>query len=217
MPLLRTISHENLTLLLWQTNEDLSALSKLLGNKKVDLLNQATIQFKNLTRQKEWLSVRAALASYLGSNITVEYHKNGSPYLKGSAFHISISHTTDFVLIGLHPSYPLGVDIETFSPKVNNVLTFFTSTEENTCQSSMEKQIWYNLILWSAKESLYKAMGNKYAVNMKDNFFIPPFYLKKSGHFKAYYQYNGYRYPIMINYSCKEKFVITTCLKKSFI
>lgn len=85
-------------------------------------------------------------------NRPVLYLDNGKPYTEGSP--ISISHSGEFVLIGIH-NKEIGVDIEVikpFNPRL--IARYFTKDEQDfiKCDADFFK-------IWTVKEAYLKLTG----------------------------------------------------------
>lgn len=100
-------------------------------------------------RRIELLSVRALLKA-VGINQTIHYN-DSKPYLDNG--YISISHSADIAAIIYNPDYPLGIDIEKISPRIQRIATRAFSDEEiAVANGDLEKLT----ILWNCKECVFK-------------------------------------------------------------
>ena len=108
-------------------------------------------------RQREWLTVRTLLKKMLGEEKQISYTTTGKPYLADSSYHISISHTKAYVALALDENYPVAVDIEQISSRVEKIRSRFMSETEEQHLSKTQPLI-HLLLHWSAKEALYKYM-----------------------------------------------------------
>jgi phosphopantetheine--protein transferase-like protein len=75
----------------------------------------------------------------------------------------------------------VGIDIEAISPRILKIKEKFLSTNELECIDSTH-EINHLLLCWSAKESVYKAMG-KEDVDFKTHLQIAPFIPLEQGIF----------------------------------
>lgn len=97
----------------------------------------------------ELLSVRALLKA-VGINQTIHYN-DSKPYLDNG--YISISHSADIAAIIYNPDYPVGIDIEKISPRIQRIATRAFSDEEiAAANGDLEKLT----ILWNCKECVFK-------------------------------------------------------------
>lgn len=100
-------------------------------------------------RRIELLSVRALLKA-VGINRTIHY-SDSKPYLDNG--YISISHSADIAAIIYNPDYPVGIDIEKISPRIQRIATRAFSDEEiAAANGDLEKLT----ILWNCKECVFK-------------------------------------------------------------
>jgi len=124
-------------------------------------------------RKREWLSIRVLIKELLGEEKEILYNSSGKPYLSDNSFYIGISHTKGYAALILNKENEVAIDIEKISTKVENVRKRFVSEEEEKALSSSEKFI-HLLLLWSAKESLFKRLGID-DVDFKKHLHIHPF------------------------------------------
>lgn len=215
MALQRTFREGEMTLYFWKIEEKPSDFLSLLGNDGPKRLEEASQKFSNEQKQLEYLAERAILFSLFGGKVALGHDSAGAPIIYGeNAPQISISHTKDWVLLALHPSCRIGVDIEFFSERVNKIVAHFMQPEEAVSLTEKEAQTYYNLVVWCAKEALFKAVGAK-DTYLKDNFFVPPFELSQSGHFTAFFIHNKKHTPYKVSYSCDKTFVRASCISSS--
>ena len=77
------------------------------------------------------------------------------PYVKGKKGYISISHTKDLIAIIYSKKNSVGIDIELISDRVLKIAHKFTHKEEEKLTLKGASKI-STLILWCAKEAMYK-------------------------------------------------------------
>jgi phosphopantetheinyl transferase len=86
------------------------------------------------------------------------------PFLQNEAYHFSISHCSDYAAVIVSKEDRVGVDIELFSKKIENVKHKFLSEAELEIIKQITKSsiINYQLLIaaWSIKETIYKWYGN---------------------------------------------------------
>lgn len=103
----------------------------------------------------------------------------GKPYLKNSKFHISLSHSGEYVT-AIISKYKVGIDIQEISKKVEKIKSKFLSKQElKQCDNDILRLNRY----WTAKEALYKGYGKK-GLAFIENIIVTPF-KKKKNYFKA--------------------------------
>lgn len=107
---------------------------------------------KSKKRQMEVASWRELLRSGFGITCDVLYHPSGAPYLVGSEYFISVSHSSSFVAIILSDS-ACAIDIESISRDFKRVSSRYVTPSEALL---LPNEPLLLPILWSAKEVLYK-------------------------------------------------------------
>ncbi|MFR9649026.1 MAG: 4'-phosphopantetheinyl transferase superfamily protein [Rikenellaceae bacterium] len=123
-------------------------------------------RFKSQSRRCEWLMSRATVRRELrsmGLSVdqvaqVIEYAPCGAPLLSrelNANLNISISHSRDCVAVALSERR-CAVDIEQPERRVEHLLSRFASPREVEIVESLELN---PLVLWCAKESLYKMAG----------------------------------------------------------
>ena len=150
------------------TSEEL--LSQL---EKKELYLPVISRIKLEKRKQEWLAVRILLKELLGEEKDVEYDAWGKPFFKDNSYQISISHTPGYVAVILNPEHPVGIDIEQITNKVERVKDRFLS-EEEIKHISKEKELIHLLLHWSAKETIFKALGESEVI-FNEQLHIKPF------------------------------------------
>lgn len=119
-------------------------------------------QFESLgheKRKREFLSARIALNQLMNQSVEVQYDEDRKPFLKDHSVHISISHSTRYLAVMMHPIAVVGIDIEEISSRVSKVYKRFLSAEEQSYL--LPDDIQSLQIAWSAKECLYKMIGKE--------------------------------------------------------
>ena len=111
-------------------------------------------------RRTEWLAVRYLLHQMSGREIRGACLKDsfGKPYLEGSVYQISMSHTQGLAAIIAGPK-PVGIDIQKKVSKIDRIAPKFVNEQEIILFDDLSTEILH--VLWGAKECLYKAYGRK--------------------------------------------------------
>ena len=139
----------------WEISETTDQLLALLQPKDEELISY--LQFRNELRKREWLAARLLLKQMTGSNASIAYDPTGKPLLQGSAGHISISHSSNCVVIYYHQQQHPGIDIELITRNVERASRKFLSPAElidctvNDLPSNREM-----MLRWCAKEAVFK-------------------------------------------------------------
>lgn len=137
----------------WKITETEEQLKDLVTLSDVE--NNFIFSFKRKQRRKELLATRALLARLI-PNEHIHYN-NRNPFLVNSTKEISISNSDKLVVIQLNDeSEKTGIDIQFYSDTVLKVKHKFLHKQEYGLFNETNELEILNII-WSAKESLYKA------------------------------------------------------------
>ncbi len=144
---------------LYQYNQN---SNELLENVQLSVSDQEKINsFSSKKRKKEWLAVRHLVnILHLGQNIQLVYDENGKPFLNNGT-KISISHSDNFVAIALSKYHEIGIDIQYFKEKIQNIQSrFLHHKEQDFIQlKNEEEQLQFLHYYWTAKEAIYKTIS----------------------------------------------------------
>jgi phosphopantetheinyl transferase len=156
-------------------------------------------------RAVEWLTTRIMLYTLLGEEKKIVKKETGQPYLSDNSYRISISHTKKYAAILLHPTLPVGVDIETISERVKKIAYKFISDNEYIDPS---QEIVHQLLHWSAKESLFKLISES-EIDFKQHLHIEPFTPLSEGLIRAKETKSSDEKSFTIHYKVREDYVMT--------
>jgi 4'-phosphopantetheinyl transferase len=202
----QVIVFEDAKIMVWELTENIEALKE-----QLDLSEQEKIAFDKIVSDKrklEFLGIRVALKSLLGTEIQIEYDREGKPYLSDQSYHISISHSNKWIAVMAHSSRKAGIDIECPTDKIQKLYQRFLSITEQK-ELSDGKDIRQLLLAWSGKEALYKIIG-KEAVDFANQLRIFPFEVKPSGEMKAQHIPSDSFYQLF--YQLTEQYTLVYCL-----
>lgn len=159
MPLTDSLhTSDGITIYLWNPTETVQELLQQLDNTSFLSGSEAPdIHRLPAKRACEILTIRVLIQQIFGDSSLLAYHPNGAPYLQHFNGHISISHTRSCVALGIHPSQKIGIDVENKTEKICRIQKKFINTDEAE-QLSPQDPVTGITFLWSAKESLYKAL-----------------------------------------------------------
>ena len=101
---------ESSVLGLWHVTESVEELYQSVHLSTSDIEVYKTK--KNDTRRKEWLAIRNLLNVMVSGSVEIRYDENGVPHLSGSEYHISMSHSGDYVCVYLDRFKSVGVDVQ---------------------------------------------------------------------------------------------------------
>ena len=147
-------------LAVWQITETHDELQAMLPSEILTDAELASI--KHPQKQIEFFCSRLTikfLADFLGIKyLGIKKDEHGKPYLVGSTWQMSLTHTSNFVAAIMHPTKALGMDMEKPSEKIRKIAhKFLSESEITTANNDLEKLCIY----WSAKEALYKLYGKR--------------------------------------------------------
>ena len=128
-------------------------------------------------RRLEWLASRYLVHHLFSDDPAwdrIPMHKDefGKPHLNDAEFHVSFSHSYEFVAVILG-KMTVGIDIQKFVPKITALERKFMRKVES--ESLSEKTRLEHLHLyWGAKEALYKCYGRR-RLDFKQHILVEPF------------------------------------------
>lgn len=189
---------------IWRMDESGDELSRQLAG--TDLCRQADERFRAPHRRQEWLSVRLLLRHLLGTDKEIAYLPSGKPYLVDGSFHISISHTRDYVAL-IVGQRPVGIDIEHYADRVRRVASKFMRSDEVPAPYQ-DDDTWSLLLHWSAKEVMFKCMDCS-EVDFCAHLQIFPFVPQVQGEFSAREYRTEQQRTFLIRYLLHPDFVLT--------
>ena len=109
----------------WEVAETESELLEIISIPKEEL--DELLYTKNSQLRLEKLAVRALLNKIFEDKVYLGHHDNGAPFIHNNLTHISITHTSKYVAIIVHPTEDVGIDIESldrdFSPVEKKALS----------------------------------------------------------------------------------------------
>lgn len=118
------------------------------------------------TRKSRSLRLQELAQRLFGTQI--EHKSSGEPYLVGEPiFQISISHTADLLAFSYSHVRRCGVDIELVSRRTEHLSRKFATARELEVATQVFRDN-PSLLIWCAKEALYKYMGQEGVDFLKD-------------------------------------------------
>ncbi|NND09390.1 MAG: 4'-phosphopantetheinyl transferase superfamily protein [Saprospiraceae bacterium] len=150
---------------IWEIDETDAFFEALL-----DLSQEESREVQQLKsrRRTEWLASRWLLHIISGRAARGILVKDefGKPYIAGSNWYISISHTHQYTAAIAAP-FLVGIDIQVRVEKITRIAKKFLSAHEAENVTG-QRPIDYMHIYWGAKECLYKAYGRRVLDFKKD-------------------------------------------------
>lgn len=137
-------------------------LERFLKKKNIDL--SALKNISNFNRKYEWMSVRALIIQEMPDEDVI-YNSNNKPFFKKSDAHLSISHSTNMIAVGINSQSEVGIDLQFITEKIIRIKQkFLDEREQSMCSNNPTELTCY----WSVKEALFKLYGIKDAY-LKEN------------------------------------------------
>ena len=164
MPFLKDfIINQNTKIKLWEVH-----LGEL-DYYELDEYNSNLINSKkNKLAKEQFLAVRKTL-ELENPSYKIRYDESGKPSIN-SDLNISISHSNHMVAIVLSGYSRTGIDIELKENKILNIKDKFLNELEKL-KDKFQSDVDYLTMIWTAKESIYKALGIK-GVSFSDDITI---------------------------------------------
>ena len=209
MPLIKSIKSDNSFTGIWHLTESTNMLSQMLRfYGKYNLPGHYTHQ----RRIAEWYAVRLILHEILPEkHFYIFYNEYGKPFLAAPEGFISISHTHGFVGVLFHRYNNCGFDMELLDRSVVSISHKFVRSDETSFLLDNPQQ--KTLMLWSAKEVIYKIYGKK-SLDFKDNLRILPFEYQQQGEIKGQLILNNDICSYDIQYSFQDHLLTTIAIEK---
>ena len=113
---------------------------------------------KGKNSKEYFLAVRKLLENE-DPELTIDYNLKGKPFLNKQKG-ISISHSNEIVAIAISNEIDFGIDIQYKTHKVFKILNKFLSKNESKFLDKTN-DLESLIKVWSAKESIYKALGKE--------------------------------------------------------
>lgn len=113
-------------------------------------------RFGSEQRRAEWLTWHAVVHRVLGRDAKVCYNEVGAPYVEGSKIHFSVSHSKSLLAV-LFSEHRCGVDMERLDRHFDRISSKYLTSDEQSLGSDAH----FMAAAWSAKEALYKYVGEK--------------------------------------------------------
>ena len=157
----------------WHITESHDELQALLPSEILTDAELASIHHPQ--KQIEFFCSRLTI-KYLADKLGIKYlgikkDEYGKPYLVGSTWQFSLTHTAEYIAVVMHETQALGIDMEQPSEKLLRIAhKYLSETEKNDADNDLDKLCIY----WSAKEALYKLYGKRKVIFI-DNLLISPF------------------------------------------
>ena len=198
---------EEALIAIWKIEETEQELLSLFENQETVL--QQIESITNSVRRCERLAVRALIKKLTKQEKTIVYQANGKPALSDNSFEISISHTKGFAAVILHPTKPVGIDIEIISEQAYRLKSRFMSIKEREAIDKDDEPV-VSLLHWTAKETMYKLISQE-GVDFAEHLSIFPFHLIDK-QIKATEYFTSQHKNFEIHVEISDQYVLTYCI-----
>ena len=156
---------------------------------------------KNELVREQFLAVRKIL-QLEDPSYKIRYDESGKPIIN-SDINISISHSKCMAAIVFSEHNKAAIDIEHKENKIINIQNKFLNDSEKL-ENGYQSNVDYLTMIWTAKESIYKALGIK-GVSFSDNIIIKNI-KKNKGH--GYYINGKEKYKFDLIFFSIEEYII---------
>ena len=156
---------------------------------------------KNELVREQFLAVRRTL-QLEDPSYKIRYDESGKPIIN-SDINISISHSKCMAAIVFSEHNEVGIDIQHKEKKIINIQDKFLNDSEKL-ENEYQCNIDYLTMIWTAKESIYKALGIK-GVSFSDNIIIKNINKNKS---HGYYINGKEKYKFDLKFFSIEEYIL---------
>ena len=167
---------------IWKPEENIDFFSNTVDSNQ---LENHVLNFERPKRLKEKLVPHYILSKYNPSILLTNTQRK--PHV--NIGNISVSHCSDFIAVAYTKSneHNIGIDIEVYGDRILKIIhKFLNEAESGFCGKDSLKC----LIIWSAKEAIFKKYGDSTAF-FKENIFIEPFENESKQELVAEINFNG--------------------------
>ena len=164
-------------------------------------------------KRLEWLSSRLCMKELLKitNNVRVESlnNTNGKPYLTNNPHYISYTHSNFYSAAIASRSFEVGIDIEYLKHKRNLRTRFLFMNDRELAFFDATPEFELFLLIWSAKETIYKLYGQ--GVAFKNNILIDldTFVFGKQGILPVVVDKGDHRREFEIHFIIHDEFLLT--------
>ena len=130
----------------------------------------------------------------------------GKPFAVGSEVQVALSNSFPFVAAQIHPSLPVGIDLEKPRKNLARVLDRILSQAERKDAGADPKKM---LIYWCAKEAMFKIHGERNLVFARD-LSIAPFNRSSKGTIDGSIKKEGRHAPVRLDYCIHSEYTVVT-------
>lgn len=151
-----TISFPDGTILhQWLLSETSEQLADMCRQEGLD----ASCEAKAESRKKEILGERMLMKTIFGIDTPIFHNADRLPYIENSHINISIAHTKGYLGIALNHHHCMGIDVEQYRRRVLGVREMFLNEAEQQWLKTDDELA--HMIAWTAKEAIFKNIGQR--------------------------------------------------------
>ena len=199
MPFLKDFLINNLTkVILWKI------IPGELSEKHINEDDKKLLKIRKGKKSKEYFLAVRKLLENEDPELNIDYDSKGKPFLNKQKG-ISISHSNEIVAICISNEIDFGIDIQYKTDKIFKIKSKFLSKNES---KFLGKKDDLELLtkLWSAKESIFKALG-KEGVSFSDDLEINT--INNKDLFRAgYYKKDNIKIKFDLDFICIDEYII---------
>jgi len=196
----------NANILIWELTESIDDL--IVELKNFEFYKNDFLEIRTDKRRCEFLCVRIAMNKLANYECNISYDNFGKPFLKDKSYEISVSHSGKWIAVICHPTQKVGIDIECPSQKIQKIYKrFLSQIEQKDLSNGQNLQQLY--LAWSAKEVLFKIIGNE-AVDFVKQLRVLAFNVEIKGQLEAVFLPTNSIY--ILNYLCFTNFNLVYCV-----
>ena len=167
--ILREIIDDSSVYAVWRITEDVEALRAAINLKEDEESLFRT--FVAESRKKQWLAYRILVRRLIEpEDFPVKYDAMGKPFLAGSSYHISVTHTDDLAAVIISRKRKVGIDTEKIKPRIEKVKDKFLN-ESELSRLNKGSELGQMTLVWCAKEALYKFYGKR-NLDFREHIFV---------------------------------------------
>jgi phosphopantetheinyl transferase len=197
----------NTRIVLWHIIEDEVFFKSGLQLDRSEL-NQLQV-IKSELKRKQWLASRLLIRMIIDSPGFIRLNKlpSGQPVLSDLDHHVSISHCGYYAAVIISRTSSVGIDIEVQADRILAIQHKFIGEQEYQWAGDLHNRL-RSLIIWSAKESIFKwyAAGQ---VDFRKHIMIYPFESEEQGSIHALFSNGQVERSLKLNYRCYHDLVLT--------
>ena len=199
MPFLKDILINNSTkIILWKI------IPGELSEKHVNEYDKKLLKIRKGKKSKEYFLAVRKLLENEDPELNIDYDSRGKPFLNNQKG-ISISHSNEIVAIGISNEIDFGIDIQYKTNKIFKIKNKFLSKNESKFLDKSD-DIEHLIKLWSAKESIYKAIG-KEGISFSHDLEID--IINDKDLFRAgYYKKDNIKIKFDLDFICIDEYII---------